>query len=173
MTLSAGEIDEERRAAIDAAVTRGGGTATWRTSPGAARSYALLELPDGFERSAVATGFDGTLYDGPIIALALFPAVAEALPALREALTGRGRPAGILASYACTGGVVVEWDPLVTKSPVVFGLVDVELRRFNSGRTAELLTPLPTEIVAAVAAAGLQAPQIEPRRILELGIERA
>ena len=50
----------------------------------------------------------------------------------------------------------------------VVGTIDVELRRFSSGRTAELLSPLPPDVVAAVASRGLQTPQITRRRILEL-----
>ena len=56
---------------------------------------------------------------------------------------------------------------------VVLGVVDVELRRFHSGRTAELLTPLPAEWTAKIAAEGLQAPEIARDRVLEDLIERA
>ncbi|HYL27792.1 MAG TPA: hypothetical protein VEW74_08140 [Candidatus Nitrosotalea sp.] len=166
-----GRLDERRRAALEEIVSREGGKAQWRTSESAARSYALLELPGGSDAGALRAVVQGTVYDRPIIALALFPAVAEALPALREALAGRGRPAGVLASYPCEGGVAIEWDPSVTPPQVILGLADVELARFASGRTAEMLAPLPPSTAASVAASGLQTPEIEARRILELRLK--
>ncbi len=174
LTLSIeGGADDARRNAIDAAVTRRGGTAVWRTSAASHRSYALLELPEQHDREIIAAVAGGTLYDRTIIALAVFPAVREALPQLVEAVTGAGKPVGVLAVYACDGGVIVEWDPSATSVAVVLGLLDIELRRFESGRTAELLAPIPPSIAALVAGSGLQAPQIEALRILELRTENA
>jgi hypothetical protein len=171
LTLSADEaLDGAQRAAIDAVIARSGGTSSWRMAAG--RSYALLDVPDAYDAGDLRALFRGTVYDRPVIALALFPAVEEALPMLREALMGAGRPAGILASYACDRGVVVEWDPAITEARLVLALADVELQRFGSGRVAELLSPLPPATAAAIAASGLQAPQVEPHHILELGIER-
>ncbi len=169
-----GGINDARRAALDAAVLREGGVVAWRSSRPAGRSYALLELPEGHDRSAVAAAApEASGYDLAIIALAVFPAALEALPHLHEALGGPGRPAGVLACRPCEGGVIVEWDPHRVGVRVVVGLVDLELQRFNSSRTAEVLSPLTPELVAAIAAQGLEAPEIEPARILELRIDRA
>jgi hypothetical protein len=55
---------------------------------------------------------------------------------------------------------------------VVLGLVDVELQRFHSGRVSDVLSPLSPELAANLAAEGLAAPEIEPKRILELRIDR-
>jgi hypothetical protein len=174
LTLSIdGEVGDARRTALDDAVSRQGGTLIWRTSEAVRRWYALLELPERHDRTALAELSGGVLYDRAIIALALFPAVPEALPHVREALAGPGRPAGILASYPCEGGAVVEWDPEATAPAVVLDLVDVELGRFQSGRTAELLAPLPPAVAAAVASRGLQTPQLETGRILEMRVEGA
>jgi hypothetical protein len=173
-TLSTdGVLDTKRRAEIDEAVRRAGGTAAWRSSERASRTYALLELPDGYDHAAVRAGCEGVIYDKAVIALALFPALSEALPFVLEALGGAGRPAGILACRPCPGGAVVEWDPDITQAAVVLGIADVELRRFTSARVAELLSPLPPALVAKLAASGLQAPEIEPKRILELRVDRA
>lgn len=168
-----GSPSDVRRAAIDDAVRREGGSVRWRISEPAGRSYALLELPDGHDAGAVSGACGEEAYDVAVIALAVFPAVAEALPPLVDALGGNGRPAGVLACHAFSGGVVVEWDPERTSAEIVLGTIDVELRRFASGRTAELLAPLPPAIVAKIAACGLQAPQVAPDRILELRTERA
>lgn len=168
-----GVLESKRRAEIDDAVRRLGGTAIWRASEAACRTYALLELPDGCDRAAIAATRAEVVYDKAVIALALFPAIPEALPPLLEALGGPGRPAGILTCRPCPGGVIVEWDPDLTQAAVVLGVVDVELRRFGSSRIAEVLAPLPPSVVALLAASGLRAPQIEPARILELRINRA
>jgi len=168
-----GLIENARRASIDEAVRRLGGSAIWRASERAARTYALLELSDERDAAVAREGAGTTVYDQPVIALAVFPTVPEALPALRDAFEGPGRPAGILASRSCEGGAIVEWDPDVTAADLVLNLIDVELRRFASGRNSELLAPLPPTLAAKVAARGLQTPQITPERILELRIDGA
>jgi hypothetical protein len=174
LTLSIGEeIDDARRMATDGTVRLQGGTATWRMHARASRTYALLDLPERHDATAISKASGGIVYERPIVALALFPALPEALPRLREALTGPGRPAGIVSAGSCPGGVVVEWDPSLTAAAVILGLVDVELARFASARTAELLSPLPESIVAKLAAEGLQAPQLGLQRILELRLGHA
>jgi hypothetical protein len=162
-----GRLNEEARKLVDALLLDHGGRAAWHTSAATGRSYALLELPALLpELTAIAA--DAKVYQTPIIALAVFPEVREALPALLEALGGDGGPAAILTCEPCSGGMVIEWDPQRTSARVVLGLVDVELRRFNSGRTAELLSPLPPASIARIAADGLEAPQIAPERVLEM-----
>jgi hypothetical protein len=161
-----GTLDEQTRKAVDALVNTGG-RVVWHTSAATGRSYALLELPALPDLTGVAAA-GAKVYQTPIIALAVFPAVQEALPPLLEALGGTGRPAAVLTCEPCAGGMVIEWDPQRASAAVVLGLVDVELRRFNSGRTAELLSPLPAESIARIAAAGLEAPQVAPERVLEM-----
>ena len=51
-------------------------------------------------------------------------------------------------------------------------MLDTELQRFASGRTAELLAPLPEAIAAQIAAEGLQTPEIASNRVLETLLER-
>ncbi len=173
LTISVGGIlDEPRRAAIDAVVRSHGGRATWRSSASTGRTYASVEMPDGFDARELAAAPGQTLYETAIIALAVFPDTSEALPPLLEALCGSGRPKAILACLPCLDGVVVEWDPAAGSTEVVAGVIDVELRRFNSGRRSELLSPLPPQVRATVAARGLQTPEIAADRILELLIER-
>ncbi len=166
------KLDLARREAIEAAVGEQRGTVVWGPSREAEPTYALVETPDESGRNALRAVPSTTTYDKPVIALAVFPALAEALPPVREALTGRGRPIGVLRVYEVEGGLVVEWDPAVTAASVVLGAIDVELRRFRSARRCELLSPLPPEVVASIAATGLGAPQILPEKILELRIGR-
>jgi len=173
LTLSIeGNPSDAQREAIDGIVHHQGGRATWRTSVAAERSYALLELPGMNEVAAIRAAAAGTVYQTPVIAVAVFPAVPEALPSLLDALGGPGRAAGVLACRTCPGGVVIEWDPEISGLELVRGLVSVELRRCGSGWTTELLSPLPPALVATIAAQGLAAPEITQKRVLEFLIGR-
>lgn len=171
LTLSiAGVPSDSRRAAIDAAVRAAAGSVKWRANPRAGRWYAAIEVPDG-TTIELPTQPEDVVYPAAIIAWAVFPAVPQALPPLLEALGGAGRPAGLLACYPCDDGAILEWDPQVCGIDLVAKVVDVELARFASGRTAELLSPLPAGVVAKVASAGMQTPQIAADRVLELLLE--
>lgn len=173
LTLRVDAVGDAARDPLEALVARRRGRAIWRTSTATGRSYALLELPEPPDVVEIAAATDGKVYETPIIALALFPEVQEALPSLLDALDGAGRPAAILSCEPCASGVIVEWDPRLASASVVLGLVDLELRRFNSGRTAELLSPLPAAWIARIAADGLQAPQVAVDRVLEVLMDQA
>jgi hypothetical protein len=173
LTLSIeGNPSDARREAIEDIVCRDGGRATWRSSVAAERSYALIELPAKYDSAAIRAAAIGTVYETAVIAVAVFPAVPEALPSLLDALGGPGRPAGVLACRTCPGGVIIEWDPDISGVDLVRGLVSVELHRYGSGWTTELLAPLPPSLVATIAAQGLAAPEIAPKRVLEFLIGR-
>lgn len=165
-------VSEPERTGVDAQLAGRGGRAVWRASAATGRSYALVELPAPPDVAGIAAAAGAKIYQTPIIALAVFPEVREALPYLLDALGGTGRPAAMLTCEPCSDGVVIEWDPQRASAGVILGLVDVELRRFNSGRTAELLSPLPAAWVAHIAGDGLQAPQVTPERVLEVLMER-
>jgi hypothetical protein len=167
-----GDLEETRRTTVEDALRRVGGSVVWQTNARARRTYALLEAPDGSDFAALAAS-GATLYDRPVIALAVFPALAEALPGLLEALGGAGRPVGVLACDARADGAIVEWDPAVSDVRVVLGLIDLELARLRGGRIVEVLAPMPGALVAMVAAQGLEAPQISAQRVLEFRIDRA
>jgi hypothetical protein len=183
-TIGAGSIlDSAQHTAIEAAVRAAGGSAQWRHSDRAGRSYALLHFPHDAEAQAshaaelvraAAAANGSVLYDSPVIALAVFPTVAEALPLLLSALGGEGRPAGVRACTPCeNGGMVVAWDLERTPATIVLGVVDVELARFAAGRSVELLTPLAPHWIAQLAADGLGTPEISDDRILEALVRRA
>ena len=131
------------------------------------RGQALL-LGADHDRGAV--GILGA-YEAAVIAWAVFPTVPEALPSLYAALGGPGRPVGVLACRPCPQGAIIEWDPDSGGIEIIMRLVDVELRRFCSGRRAELLSPLTPRLSAKIAASGMSAPEIAADRILELLID--
>ena len=161
---------DKQRHALEEAARRGGGDALWRSSAAAGRSYASIAMPKAGTAASIPAPSGATLYEKAVIALAVFPALPEALPPLLDALGGAGRPAGILACRALATGVVIEWDPAVSAARLVTSLVDGELARFACGRTSELLSQLPPDVATQIAAQGLRAEQILPQRVLELQI---
>jgi hypothetical protein len=172
-TLRFGQIlNDSVRATVEAAIASRGGSVTWRDDAGSDRTYALVELPQDAPAVRAVVREPVTVFEAPIIALAVSPAVPEALPQLLEAFAGPGRPDGILSCEASNGRLILEWNPDRTKTALVFSLMDAELRRFASGRTAELLAPLPESIAAYIAAEGLGTPEIASNRVIETLLER-
>lgn len=138
------------------------------------RAYALIEGPEGVDPAEVAQRIpDARWYDAAIIALAIEPLPADALPHLVRALGGPGAPAGLCECTAAGSELIVEFHPDVTHADLILRIVDVELRRFGGSRRTRLLTPLSMAAAAAIAADGLRAPEIACDRILEslLGLE--
>ena len=78
----------------------------------------------------------------------------------------------MISCEAAGEALVLEWDPARTAARLIFAVIDAELGRFASGRTVELLTPLPEELLARVAADGLGTPEIASNRVLETLLER-
>jgi hypothetical protein len=139
------------------------------------RTYLLIEGPDGSDPFAFTQRAPSVrLYDAVIVALAIEPQPSDALPLLAEALGGAGAPAGISECVTAGTRLIVEFRPDVTPAHLITRIIDVELQRFSGVRRTELLAPLPEDVVAAIAAQGLQAPEVASDRILEtlLGVER-
>lgn len=157
-----------------AALAREGVRVRVSDSRAASRSYALIEGPEGVDPVELEQLVpDGHWYDAAIIALAIEPLPADALPVLAEALGGAGAPAGVCDCVVDGSGLILEFRPEVTPASLVLRIIDVELRRYGASRRTQLLTPLSARTAAAIAAQGLQAPEIASDRILEslLGLE--
>jgi hypothetical protein len=138
------------------------------------RTYALVEGPEGVDPAEIAQKLpQARWYDSPIIALAIEPLPPDALPLLAQALGGSGAPAGVCECTVTGGTLLLEFRPAVTPAHLIRSIIDVELRRFGGACRTRLLSPLPMATAAAIAAAGLQAPEIASDRILEslLGLE--
>ncbi len=138
------------------------------------RTYALVEGRDDVDPSELEQRLSGARwYDASIIALAIEPLPADALPLLAEALGGVGAPAGVCECAQIGTRLILEFRPDVTQPALINRIIDVELRRFGGARRTELLTPLSLATAASIAADGLQANEIAPDRILEalLGLE--
>lgn len=150
------------RAALERSIAAASGSIVWRDDAPTGRTYALVETPEPVE-----LGGSGTAYGRAIIALAVTPRPPEAFPALLEAVAGAGRPVGVHGAERIGDALVIEWDPAVSAASLVVAVLDAELRRFAGSRVTRSLAPLPTHIVAAVAAGGLGAPEIAADRVLE------
>lgn len=159
---------EDVRSSLGDFARRNGGAVAWQDNAALNRSYALVE---GASAGSLETQDGATVFETPVIALAIRPNVAEALPVLEDALGGPGRPAGIVACETVADALVVEWNLDRTQVGLVLAVIDVELARFNAARINELLSPLPLAWWTAIASAGLQAPEIAPDRVLEALIE--
>jgi hypothetical protein len=167
-------IDETQRKKMEASLPSGASLKLGQSQSGARRTYALVEGPASMEPAEAEQSFpQARWYDEAIIALAIEPTPADALPAIEGALSGDGSPAGVLECTIASGSAIVEFRPAVTSPSLILHLVDVELRRLHGYRKVALLNPLPASVVAQIAAAGLQAPEIAPDRILETLLEQS
>ncbi len=159
---------------IAAALARDGVRVEFGPQHSLSRTYVLVEGPAGADPVDLQQSVpEGRWYGEAIIALAIEPAPADALPRLAQVLGGAGSPAGVLSCDIIGSQLVVEFNPSLTQPALLLRIVDVELRRTHGYRRVELLSPLPVEITARIAADGLHAPEIAPDRILESLLESA
>ena len=170
-TLRFTPVPDDAERAVEEACTRMRASVRWERSQ-FGRQYALVESADSALADELSGLAQATVFDRPVIALAVSPTVPEALPPLFDALGGCGRPAGVRGCELADGAVIVEWDLDRTPWATIEALIDVELGVFRSGRVNALLSPLPMEWLARLAAYGLNAPEIAAERILEVQLER-
>jgi hypothetical protein len=138
------------------------------------RTYGLVQGPASVEPDAAAQALSGARwYEETIIALAVEPTPADALPAIAAPFSPDAGVAGMLECTVLEKGIVVEFQPARSMPSLILNLADVELRRFHGYRKVTLLNPLPTEIIALIAASGLHAAEIGPDRILETLLEQS
>lgn len=156
--------------AVEAVVRAGGGEIAWQTDATRGRTYALVEKADERCAGALREKCGAAFVGRPIIALAVLPSVAEALPPILHALGGPGAPVGVRSCEAVGGAALIEWDLDRTGLPVVLGLIDIEIARFRARRVNALLSPLPLAWWARIAADGLAA-DVTPDRVLEALLE--
>jgi hypothetical protein len=159
--------DPVTRGAVEEVVARGG-TVEWRNDVPTGRTYVLARGSD-----SVIAAETATVYPGPIIALAVRPNPAEALPALLHAFGGEGRPRGVVACERVGSELCIEWLPQITSAALVRALLRSEVARFGGSYVARSLAPLPVEVVTSIAAEGLLAPEIAPDRVLDLLVSHA
>ncbi len=136
-------------------------------------TYGMLESERLLDTRRVLKHFpDARLYEWAVIALAIEPAVPDALPILQNAFAGAGRPSGVVECRLDGAALVIEFRPDQASPQILFALLDAELARFGShGRTTTLLSPLPPMPACAVAASGLRAADLTTDRILDVLIE--
>lgn len=169
------DLAHNERADFAASVASAGARCELVSSARFGITYALLDLPAHENAFDLAMRYPSAIKNDPaIIALGIEPEAADALRVLHEALAKAGAPSGVARADVREGGLIVEFDPLVTPWHVIDVLIDVELKRFGStARTTTLLSPLSLEMEAAVAAAGLSCPDLRTGRILEVLVRDA
>ena len=137
-------IDEAQRKKMAASLPSGASLKFGQSPSGARRTYALVEGPASLEAAEAEQSLPpARWYDEAIIALAIEPTPADALPAIERTLQGAGSPAGVLECTIASGSAIVEFRPALTSASLVLTLADVELRRFGGCRKVALLNPLP------------------------------
>lgn len=142
-------------------------------APGFGRTYALVRSNDEIDAAALQAASGAVVFDGSVIAIAIEPSQADALPLLERALREPAGMPGIRSVDVLDGSAVIELDTNVTPVHRVFAVVDVELARFGAPlRRTRVLAPMSANVMASVAAGGLACPEITPDRILESLLER-
>jgi hypothetical protein len=168
-----GIIDDVTRQKMSASLPGGSSLQFGVPYAPAGRTYGLVQGPASAEPDDVAHALPGARwYEGTIIALAIEPTPAEALPAIAGAFSSDAGVAGVLECTVLDRGIIVELQSRAAPS-LILNLADVELRRFHGYRKVTLLNPLPPEVFAQIAASGLQASEIAPDRILETLLEQS
>lgn len=138
------------------------------------RTYALVEGSTAVEPAELLAALPAArAFDTAIIVLAIEPTPPDALPAIAEALSGAGGLTGVLECKRSGRALIVELEPHKTSPALVLQLADIELRRFSGYRRVRTLAPLPADVVAAIAANAMQAPEVAPDRILETLLEES
>lgn len=153
-----GVLNAAARDAMETSARNAGGTLTFGEE-GSQRNYALVSGAPRLHLDAKKA------YDGIVIALSIEPTPADALPDLARACAGPGAPSGILACNIVENAVVLEVEAHAVA--VTSAMIGVEMRRLGGSRRTRMLTPLPLEAAAAIAASGTSSPNISPERVLE------
>ncbi len=151
-----------------------GADVAFRCSDTFDRTYALVQgSPTSEPIEAEAVLPQAHWFPDVVLALAIEPSAPQALPALLHAFAGNGAPAGVRGCERRAQSLIVEFALHITPPELVLNLADIELRRFAASRSCRLLSPLPESDLAAIAARGLNAPEIASNRILESLLEGA
>jgi hypothetical protein len=154
----------ERAAAVRSLSSVEVAVTSWNVARGVARTYALLQLPDGFDAAAPLAGLPPVLEPAPLV-LEVTPRDRARIGALRHALAGPGRPAGVLDATASAESILLEIDESRTSLRLVTDLITAETGR--AGCTIVPLLGLRDETLAAFAGATLGAPDMHAARLLE------
>jgi hypothetical protein len=110
--------------------------------------------------------------DVPALAvLRVEPLWPRALPALMHALSGPGRPAGVVdARPDGASALIVELDCGTTALALVVALIDVELRA-APGRRIVPVIEFDDDVLTAFAGAALGEPDLDRSRLIETYLE--
>jgi hypothetical protein len=165
--LARGERDAVTRS------LRSAGIAATSWSVAAERSHALLAAGETVDDARVraivgAADPEAVISRPPHAVLRVVPAERRRLPALLDAVAGRGRPAGVASAATEAGGIVLEIDVETTPLSTIVALVDAET---HGARRIEPVLPLGDAVLAELAAAFLGDPALDASRLIETHLE--
>jgi hypothetical protein len=112
----------------------------------------------------------GVRYDEPPLVVLRVTPLGGRVAALRHALGGPGRPAGVLDVRVDGPALVLELDATRTPLALVVATIDAELGS-APGRTIEPLLPLDDATLVAFAATALGEPDLDTSRLVETHLE--
>jgi hypothetical protein len=166
--LAAGERD----VVVRAVASVGAAATSWRDAGD--RTYVLLTLAaladEALLRERVRAVAPDARIDVPALAiLRIAPDRERHLARLADALGGRGRPAGVVASATDGDALVVEVDVRTTPLSSIVASVDAEVGRH--GRGIEPLFPLSDATLTDIAGHVLGLPDLAPSRLIEPYLE--
>lgn len=159
-------VEQERAEAARALLARGCEITAWKSVAPFPLTFAQAILRAGADPRAAERETGARICEPPAVVLAIAPQRPKTIPALAEALGGKGAPAGVTACAASGAALLLELDAGVTPLDFVVKLIDVELR-YAPGRSIVALFDLPDDVLAAFAAATLECPDLDASRLIE------
>lgn len=160
----------ERDDTVRSLRSTGADVTSWNVAGG--RTYSRVRFESAGEAAALALLRRTARVDVPPLAvLRVEPLWPNAFPALRDALAGPGRPAGVVdARPDGTSAVIVELDCRKTTPAFLVALIDVELRAAPGRRIVPVLA-FDDGVLAAFAGTMLREPDLDGSRLIETYLE--
>jgi hypothetical protein len=160
----------ERDETVRSLRSTGADVTSWSVAGG--RTYCRVRVNAADESAARAALPRAARVDlPPLGVMRVEPFWPAALPALRHALGGPGRPAGVVDLRSDgSAALVVDFDCRRTAPDLIVAVIDAELRAFPGRRITPVL-PFEDDVLAAFAGALLSEPDVDASRLIETHLE--
>ncbi len=160
----------ERDDTVRSLRSTGADVTSWNVAAG--RTYSRVRLESAGEAAALALLRRDARVDVPALGvLRVEPLWSHTVPALFDALSGPGGPAGIVdVRPDGAAALIVELDCRITPPALVLALIDVELRTAPGRRIVPLLA-FDDDVLTAFAGTLLHEPGLDGSRLIETYVE--